>query len=241
VPGLVVLAEDDPAVSSLVKLYLTRDGFGVESHADGATALQAILTRRPVAAVLDIGLPGLDGIEVCRRLRERGDRTPVLFVTARDDEVDRILGLELGADDYVTKPFSPRELVARVHTVLRRARPVDDDLLRLGTVSVDVTRRRAYAREDEVHLTPTEFDLLAHLLRAPGRVWTRDELLSAVWGYGGGSGRTVDVHVAQLRAKLGAGAPLRTVRGVGYAADERGGDVADERGPSAPDERGGGA
>ena len=221
-PGLVVLAEDDPAVSSLVKLYLTRDGFGVEAYTHGDAALQAILTRRPVAAVLDIGLPGMDGIEVCRRLRERGDHTPVLFVTARDDEVDRVLGLELGGDDYVTKPFSPRELVARVHAVLRRTRPVADDVLRLGPVSVDVTRRRAYAHDDEVHLTPTEFDLLAHLMRSPGRVWTREELLSAVWGYGGGSGRTADVHVAQLRAKLGADAPLRTVRGVGYAGDEAG-------------------
>ncbi len=221
-PGLVVVAEDDPAVSALLRLYLSRDGFGVEAHSDGTQALQAILTRRPVAAVLDIGLPGLDGIEVCRRLRERGDRTPVLFVTARDDEVDRVLGLELGADDYVTKPFSPRELVARVHAVLRRGLPMDQDVLTVGPVEVDVTRRRARSHGRPVHLTPTEFDLLAHLLRSPGRVWTRDELLAAVWGYGGGSGRTVDVHVAQLRAKLGAGAPLRTVRGVGYAGDAAG-------------------
>jgi len=218
VAGLVVVTEDDPAVSALLRLYLTKDGFGVETYGDGTTALQAVLTRRPVAVVLDIGLPGMDGIEVCRRLRERGDRTPVLFVTARDDEVDRILGLELGADDYITKPFSPRELVARVHAVLRRTRPVPDDVLRLGPVEVDVTRRRVRAHDDEVHLTPTEFDLLAHLLRTPGRVWTRDELLAAVWGYGG-SGRTVDVHVAQLRAKLGPDAPLRTVLGVGYAGD----------------------
>jgi DNA-binding response OmpR family regulator len=219
--GLVVVAEDDPAVTSLLRLYLTRDGYGVQTYADGSAALQAVLTHRPVALVLDIGLPGMDGIEVCRRLRAAGDRTPILFVTARDDEVDRVLGLELGADDYVTKPFSPRELVARVHAVLRRTRPAQDDVLVVGSVSIDVTRRRVQVDGAQVHLTTTEFDLLTHLCRTPGRVWSREELLAAVWGYGAGAGtRTVDVHVAQVRAKLGPGAPLRTVRGVGYAADE---------------------
>ncbi|MBO9553396.1 response regulator transcription factor [Cellulomonas sp.] len=218
--GLVVVAEDDPAVTSLLRLYLTRDGFGVDTYGDGAAALQAVLTRRPVALVLDVGLPGLDGIEVCRRLRASGDRTPVLFVTARDDEVDRVLGLELGADDYVTKPFSPRELVARVHAVLRRTAPADDDRLVLGGVEVDVAGRRVWADGAEVHLTALEFDLLAYLMRRPGRVLQREELLASVWGYGSAAGtRTVDVHVAQVRAKLGPGAPIRTVRGVGYAAD----------------------
>jgi DNA-binding response OmpR family regulator len=236
--GLVVVAEDDPAVAALLRLYLTKDGFGVETYGDGATALQAVLTRRPVALVLDLGLPVLDGIEVCRRLRAAGDRTPILVVTARDDEVDRVLGLELGADDYVTKPFSPRELVARVHAVLRRTRPVTDDVLGLGPVRVDVTRRRVHTGGVEVHLTATEFDLLAHLLRSPGRVWTREELLAAVWGYGGTGGRSVDVVVAALRAKLGPDAPVRTVRGVGYAADETGGTA---RGAGEPgDETDGG-
>jgi DNA-binding response OmpR family regulator len=144
----------------------------------------------------------------------------VLFVTARDDEVDRVLGLELGADDYVTKPFSPRELVARVRTVLRRAgpRPERDDVLRAGAVTLDVGARRARAGEREVALTATEFGLLAHLMRSPDRVLTREQLLAAVWGYAASAGtRTVDVHVAQLRAKLGSDAPIRTVRGVGYA------------------------
>jgi DNA-binding response OmpR family regulator len=219
--GLVVVAEDDPSVQSLLRLYLTRDGFGVETYADGATALQAVLTQRPVALVLDVGLPGLDGIEVCRKLRAGGDTTPVLFVTARDDEVDRVLGLELGADDYVTKPFSPRELVARVHAVLRRARPIGEEAVTLGTVRLDTARRRVWSGGAEVHLTSTEFDLLEYLMRAPGRVRTREELLAQVWGYGTAAGtRTVDVHVAQLRAKLGADAPVRTVRGVGYAGDE---------------------
>jgi len=219
--GLIVVAEDDPAVAGLVRMYLARDGFGVQTYADGTSALQAIRTHRPVAVVLDIGLPGTDGIEVCRRLRADGDRTPILFVTARDDEVDRIVGLELGADDYVTKPFSPRELVARVHAVLRRTRPADDDRRELGDVVLDAVRHRVWSAGTEVHLTATEFDLLAHLLRQPGRVWQRDELLAAVWGYGSDAGsRTVDVHVSQLRAKLGPTCPIRTVRGVGYAADD---------------------
>jgi two-component system, OmpR family, response regulator MtrA len=146
----------------------------------------------------------------------------VLFVTAREDEVDRVLGLELGADDYVTKPFSPRELVARVRSVLRRTRGVvpATPLLSVGRVTLDPDRRRAYADEVEVPLTTTEFDLLAFLLRRPGRVYEREHLLSEVWGYAAAAGtRTVDVHVAQLRAKLGDASPIRTVRGVGYSAE----------------------
>jgi DNA-binding response OmpR family regulator len=158
-------------------------------------------------------------------MRAANDWTPVLFVTARDDEVDRVVGLELGADDYLTKPFSPRELVARVKTVLRRAGGATPgtEVLRSDQVRLDVTRRRAYVDPDtEIALTTTEFDLLAHLLRNPGRVLSREQLLSAVWGYGAVAGtRTVDVHVAQVRAKLGAASPIRTVRGVGYSADAR--------------------
>jgi DNA-binding response OmpR family regulator len=220
--GLVLVIEDDRSIAELVGLYLRRDGFGVHVEADGAAGLAAVRRLRPVAVVLDVGLPGLDGVEVCRQLRAEQDWTPVLFVTARDDEVDRVLGLELGADDYVTKPFSPRELVARVRTVLRRAAPPPDreEVLTLGELRVEVDRRRAHAGTAEVALTSTEFDLLTHLLRAPGRVFTREQLLSAVWGYAAAAGtRTVDVHVAQLRAKLGAASPIRTVRGVGYAAD----------------------
>ncbi|MHA6622705.1 response regulator transcription factor [Pseudonocardia sp. DLS-67] len=218
--GLVLVAEDDRAIAELVALYLRRDGFGVLTETDGEAALAAVRRHRPVAIVLDIGLPGLDGIEVCRRLRAAQDRTPVLFVTARDDEVDRILGLEIGADDYVTKPFSPRELAVRVRTVLRRARAADGGPLVVGGIRLDVDRRRVHAGDEEVSLTATEFDLLTHLMRAPGRVFSREQLLSAVWGYPTGAGtRTVDVHVAQVRAKLGPASPIRTVRGVGYAAD----------------------
>ena len=217
--GLVVVAEDDPAVASLLRLYLSRDGFGVQTYGNGTAALQAIRSHRPVAVVLDIGLPGIDGIEVCRRLRAAGDGTPVLFVTARDDEIDRVLGLELGADDYVTKPFSPRELVARVHAVLRRAEagPERSQRRELGAVVLDLEQRRVWNAGTEVALTPTEFQLLAHLLRQPGRVWEREELLGAVWGYGhDGYDHTVNSHINRLRDKLGDARFIHTVWGVGY-------------------------
>jgi len=220
--GLVLVVEDDRAIADLVRLYLRRDGFGVQVEADGAAALDAVGRLRPVAVVLDIGLPGLDGVEVCRRLRAADDWTPVLFMTARDDEVDRIVGLELGADDYVTKPFSPRELVARVRAVLRRADgvPTREEVLAMGVVRVEVDRRRVQVEGRDVALTATEFALLAHLMRAPARVFTREQLLGAVWGYAAAAGtRTVDVHVAQLRGKLGAASPIRTVRGTGCAAE----------------------
>jgi DNA-binding response OmpR family regulator len=221
--GLVLVVEDDRAIADLVCLYLRRDGFGSHVETDGRAALAAVRRLKPVAVILDVGLPVADGIEVCRTMRAGGDWTPVLFVTARDDEVDRVLGLELGADDYVTKPFSPRELVARVRTVLRRAAgPVDaGEVLEVGSTRVDVGQRRVWTDEREIALTSTEFDLLAHLMRRPGQVFERAQLLSAVWGYSAAAGtRTVDVHIAQLRAKLGAGSPIRTVRGVGYAADK---------------------
>ncbi|KIR64278.1 response regulator transcription factor [Micromonospora harpali] len=222
--GLVLVVEDEPAIAELVRLYLTRDGFGVHLERDGAAGLSAARRLRPVACVLDIALPGLAGTEICRRLREAGDWTPVLFLTARDDEVDRIIGLELGADDYVTKPFSPRELVARVRAVLRRTAGVPEGVERprtVGPVTLDPTRRTVTVSGEPVQLTSTEFDLLAHLMARPGRVFTREELLAGVWGYAAHSGtRTVDVHVAQVRAKLGGAAGvIRTHRGVGYAAD----------------------
>ncbi|HEX6359810.1 response regulator transcription factor [Actinophytocola sp.] len=216
--GLVLVVEDDPAIADLVARYLRRDGFSVDVATDGAAALAAVRRIRPVAMILDVGLPSMDGIEVCRTLRAEGDWTPVLFVTARDDEVDRVLGLELGADDYVTKPFSPRELVARVRTVLRRG-TVTADVLEVGRTRIDLTQRRTWADGVEVGLTSTEFDLLAQLMRRPKQVFERARLLSAVWGYQPAGTRTVDVHVAQLRAKLGDASPIRTVRGVGYAAD----------------------
>lgn len=217
--GLVLVVEDETAIAELESMYLTREGFTVTVRTSGASAVEAIAALRPVAIVLDIGLPDVDGVDLCRRLRARGDRTPVLFVTARDDEVDRIVGLESGADDYITKPFSPRELVARVKAVLRRGAEVTDSPVVVGSLTLDIPGRRVKNGTVEVALTATEFDLLAYLVGNPGRVYSRDQLLSAVWGYSGLGSRTVDVHVAQLRAKLGDASPIRTVRGVGYSGE----------------------
>ena len=216
--GLVLVVEDEPAIAELERRYLVHEGYGVHVEGNGAAALDAVRRLRPAAVVLDVGLPGLDGISVCRALRESGDWVPVLFVTARDDEVDRVLGLELGADDYLTKPFSPRELVARVKAILRRAdgrptaRPIE-----LGTLVVDPATRRVSRDGSEVALTVTEFNLLLALAQARGRVVERAELLASAWGHADYVGsRTVDVHVAQLRGKLGSDCPIETVRGVGY-------------------------
>ena len=216
--GLVLVVEDEPQIAELQRRYLVSEGYGVHVEGDGEAALAAVARLHPVAVVLDVGLPGRDGVSVCRALRERGDWTPVLFVTARDDEVDRVLGLEIGADDYLTKPFSPRELVARVKAILRRSdgRP-GPRTLESGAVRVDPGTRRVWAGEDEVALTATEFNLLVALMSAGGRVVERAELMSSAWGQADyAASRTVDVHVAQLRAKLGDRSPIETVRGVGY-------------------------
>jgi DNA-binding response OmpR family regulator len=218
--GLVLVVEDEPAIAELQRLYLTREGYGVHLARDGKEGLAAARRLKPVAIVLDVGLPGMDGTEVCKALRDEGDWVPVLFVTARDDEVDRIVGLELGADDYLTKPFSPRELVSRVRAVLRRTQGhVAQPPLSLGPIRLDLETREVTVDDMPVQMTVTEFDLLAALLRKPGRVLSRDQLLSQVWGYEAAAGtRTVDVHVGQVRQKLGAAGDLiRTIRGVGYA------------------------
>jgi len=225
--GLVLVVEDERHIADVQRLYLTREGFGVHVESDGSAGLAAARRMHPVAIVLDIGLPGLDGIAFCRALRDAGDWTPVLLVTARGEEADRILGLELGADDYLTKPFSPRELVARVKTVLRRAggppAVPNGSVGRLGGLSVDPVSRTVCRDGEPVELTATEFNLIAHLMRHPGRVFTREQLLAQVWGYPGyRDTRMVDVFVSQLRAKLGAASPIRTVRGVGYSATDLG-------------------
>jgi DNA-binding response OmpR family regulator len=220
--GLVLIVEDERAISDLLRLYVSREGFGVHVAADGFSALNAARTLHPAAILLDVGLPGMDGTEVCRQLRAEGNWVPILFCTARDDEVDRVLGLELGADDYITKPFSPREVVARVKSVVRRASLIsaDEAPLSVGSVVLDLVTRRVTVDGHPVMLTATEFDLLAHLMAHPSRVYSREQLLSEVWGYAAVVGtRTVDVHVAQVRAKLGDGSPIRTVRGVGYSAE----------------------
>jgi DNA-binding response OmpR family regulator len=221
--GLVLVVEDERAIADLERMYLTREGFGVHVEHDGDAGLAAAKRLKPVAIVLDVGLPGIDGTEICRRLRAAEDWTPILFVTARDEEVERVLGLEMGADDYLVKPFSPRELVARVKAVLRRGRPSGDEpMLQAGQITLDPARRQVSVAGEPVELTATEFDLLAHLMGSPGRVFTRDQLLSSVWGYEAAAGtRTVDVHVSQLRTKLGDASPIRTVRGVGYSVSDR--------------------
>lgn len=223
--GLVLVVEDEKPIADLLGMYLRREGFGVAAAADGRTGLAEARRLHPVAIILDVGLPEMDGTEVCRALRAEGDLTPILFCTARDDEIDRVLGLEMGADDYITKPFSPREVVARVKAVLRRGRQAaapDDRPLVIGALELNRARHRVTVSGEPVELTATEFDLLAYLMEHRGRVISREQLLSAVWGYAAAAGtRTVDVHVAQLRAKLGNASPIRTVRGVGYSAEEQ--------------------
>ena len=216
---VVVVVEDDPSIADLVDTYLRRDGFRVYQAADGETALKTIKDRQPKLLILDLGLPGLiDGIEVCRQVRACSD-IPIIMLTARDDELDRVLGLELGADDYVTKPFSPRELVARVKAILRRAdRPaVAPAIITLGAIEVDLGRREARLIGEPVPLATREFDLLQYLCENQGRALSRRQLLDGVWGLDWiGDDRTVDVHVRQLRKKFGDALPLDTVWGVGY-------------------------
>jgi two-component system response regulator MtrA len=221
-PATIVVVEDDVNIADLIDLYLRRDGHRVVQASDGATGLSAVDRERPNLVILDIGLPGpMDGFEVCRRLRAKST-VPVMMLTARDDEIDRVLGFELGADDYVTKPFSPRELAARVKAILRRATAptVEAEVLTAGGVAVDLGRREARVEGKPVALATKEFDLLAHLARHRGLALSRQQLLDGVWGVGWyGDERTVDVHVGQLRKKLGSALPLTTVWGIGYRLD----------------------
>ncbi|MBP1704480.1 MAG: response regulator transcription factor [Chloroflexi bacterium] len=215
----ILVVDDEPNIVELVRLYLEREGFAVLVARNGDEALAVAARHDPDLVILDLMLPKVDGWEVCRELRRRGD-TPILMLTARSDDVDAIVGLELGADDYVTKPFNPRALVARVKAILRRTaatasggRPIE-----VGSLRVDPRRRDATVGERRLELRAREFDLLAALARDPGIVLTRDALLEGVWGTDfPGETRTVDVHVAELRKKLGADGPtIETIRGLGY-------------------------
>jgi DNA-binding response OmpR family regulator len=215
----VLVVDDERNIVDLVRLYLEKEGFEVVAAFDGDQALELHARLAPDLVVLDVMLPKRDGFEVCREIRRRGD-TPVLMLTARSDDVDSIVGLELGADDYVTKPFNPRALVARVKAILRRseaARRTDRPLV-VGPLRVDVRRREARVDDRRLLLRPREFDLLAALARDPGVVLTRDSLLEEVWGTDfPGETRTVDVHVAEVRKQLADGGPeIETVRGYGY-------------------------
>jgi DNA-binding response OmpR family regulator len=218
--GTIVVIEDDPNIADLVDLYLRREGFRVVQASTGAAGLEAVSREHPRLVVLDVGLPAdMDGLAVCRALRADSD-VPVVMLTARDGEIDRVLGLELGADDYITKPFSPRELVARVRAILRRSESGGRHrapAMSVGAVEIDVERREVRNEGEPVAMTAREFDLLAYLAENEGLVLSRRQLLDGVWGpdwYG--DDRTVDVHVRQLRKKLGAALPLATVWGVGY-------------------------
>ncbi|WP_127506226.1 response regulator transcription factor [Actinoplanes solisilvae] len=217
----VLVVDDDPTVSDVVRRYLEQDGSRVRLAADGLTALAAVDEERPDLVVLDLMMPGLDGLEVCRRLRDRMPDLPVVMLTALGEESDRVLGLEVGADDYVTKPFSPRELVLRVRSVLRRSAPAAEPArLRDGDLTADTGRRLAHLGDRPLALTVREFDLLVFLLRHPARAWSRAELLEQVWGWNFGDQSTVTVHVRRLREKIEAdpAAPRRilTAWGVGY-------------------------
>jgi len=215
--GTIVVVDDEPNIADLVDLYLAREGFRVLKTGTGEGGLQAVRDHRPRLVVLDVGLPDVDGLEVCKRLRATS-QIPVIFLTARDSEVDRVLGLELGGDDYLTKPFSPAELVARVKAVLRR---VDGgaaaEVMQIGDVAIDAGRREVRVAGEAVEFTTKEFDLLRYLAERPGFALSRQQILDGVWGFDWyGDARTVDVHIAQVRKKLGDAVQIKTVRGVGY-------------------------
>jgi len=219
--GTIVVVDDDQHIRELASLYLEKEGFAVTCAVDGASAVDIIRRTQPSIVVLDLMLPGKTGYDVCKELRQESN-VPIIMLTARDEDVDKIVGLELGADDYLTKPFNPRELVARVKAILRRAEngasPADAGAIRLGALTVDKQRREVKHSGNELQFRTKEFDLLAALAENAGIVLTREQLLDRVWGYNFyGETRTVDVHVQHVRAKLiGTGLGIVTVRGVGY-------------------------
>lgn len=220
----VLVVDDEESIAKLVEYNLTQAGYEVLTADNGLKALEVVRAERPDLVILDLMLPGLGGMDVCQRLRREGVATPIIMLTARDDEVDRILGLEMGADDYVTKPFSPRELVARVKAVLRRSGDEagnGEGIYTCGDVTIDVNKYEVTTRGERVELTPREFELLQYLVKNMGRVVSRDHLLDKVWGYEfAGDTRIVDVHISHLRDKLEKEPKnpeyIKTVRGVGY-------------------------
>jgi DNA-binding response OmpR family regulator len=237
--GTILVVDDEANIADLVELYLRKEGFRVLKAGTGEDALAAAKRERPRLVVLDVGLPGMDGLEVCRKLQAdpsfpgtpHTPGLPVIFLTARDSEIDRVLGLEMGADDYLTKPFSPRELVARVKAVLRRSDAAVPAamFIEVGRAVIDVGRREVRARgegggpgdpQEVIDLTAKEFELLRYLAERPGLALSRQQILDGVWGHGWyGDARTVDVHVAQVRKKLGGAVAITTVRGLGYRLD----------------------
>ncbi len=218
---LILLVDDEPSIIQLSRMYFERDGFRVQEIGDGEAALEAVAKHHPALIVLDVMLPKLDGFEVCRKLRASGDQTPIIMLTARDEDIDKILGLELGADDYLTKPFNPRELIARVKAILRRSdgrKQADGKLIHCGDLMIDPVSREARIASRTLDLRTQEFDLLLTLAEQPGRVFSREQLLQLAWGFDFyGQTRTVDVHIAHLRKKIeGSIVKIETVTGVGY-------------------------
>jgi len=219
---LILLVDDEPNIIELAQLYLEREGFRIISVQDGKAALEAVKKHRPTLMVLDLMLPEMDGLDVCRTLRENKDPVAILMLTARDEDIDKILGLELGADDYLTKPFNPRELVARVKAVLRRGKEESgteqEKIIQVGDLVVDPLRREVSIAGEKVEVRTQEFDLLYTLVQHPGIVLSRDQLLNLAWGYDYfGNTRTVDVHIGHLRKKLlSSNVSIETITGVGY-------------------------
>lgn len=223
-PDSILLVDDERNILELARMYLARDGFDIETSTDGLDALEKIRKDQPALVVLDLMLPGMDGFEICRRLRGENNQVPIILLTARDEDVDKILGLELGADDYMTKPFNPRELSARVKAILRRSEQNIDDkaakeIIHLHDVVIDLRKREVKNSEGKIiNLRRHEFDLLKVLVEQKGFVLTREQLLNQAWGFDfAGQTRTVDVHIAQLRNKLtSTSVKIETVTGIGY-------------------------
>ena len=219
---LILLVDDEPNIIELAQLYLEREGYNIITASNGKAALNAVEKERPALMVLDVMMPEVDGLEVCRTLRGKKDPVAILMLTARDEDIDKILGLELGADDYLTKPFNPRELVARVKAVLRRSSTLNDltneEQIQFGDILIDPRRREVRIGGQTVEIRTQEFDLLYTLARQPGIVLSRDQLLDQAWGYDYyGNTRTVDVHIGHLRKKLsGSNVKIETVTKVGY-------------------------
>ena len=219
-PHMILVVEDETSIASFVAAYLRNAGYTVKTAASAQTALITLAGETPALVILDLNLPDGDGVELCRRIRKTSD-VPILMLTARDEDIDKIIGLEVGADDYMTKPFNPRELVARVKSILRRAAPgrrrPESEELQHGDLTINSGKREVHVGDEEIRLAPKEFDLLWELLDHRGIVLTRDQLLERVWGYTfAGDTRTVDVHVRHIRRKLGVASPIVTVWGVGY-------------------------
>ena len=223
--NLICVVDDETSIIDFVRIYLEREGFSVIGYADGISALDGIRLKQPALVVLDIMLPKMDGYDVCETLRVEGNDVPIIMLTAKDEDIDKILGLELGADDYLTKPFNPRELIARIKAVLRRntlTRKDSRDILRIGNISINNKRREVRVENELVNLRTQEYELLRVLVEEKGRVFSREQLLNLAWGFSfAGQTRTVDVHIAQLRRKLkGSSVCIETITGYGYKITE---------------------